>query len=121
MPGIPAILSDPRKSIAAQQLRQQGTERERAGRSGSSWLIAPGRTLEVPRLEGVAVQHPAFGSDQAAAKLAAILLELNIAKPADWRSCGGEPQGFIARALDRFVRSHGESNIDGAFELCVAL
>lgn len=120
MPGIPAILPNIRESAATKQL-SESTDNETAGRPGSPWLIAPGRTLLVPRLDGVAVHHASFGSDQAAARLAAILLELDIAKAADWALCGGEPQSLIGRTLDRFVRSRGESGIDGAFELSVTL
>jgi hypothetical protein len=96
-------------------------ERETAGRPCSPWLIAAGRTLELPRLEGIALHHASFGSDQAAARLGTILLQLGVAKPADWRLCEGEPQAFLRRTLDRFIRSHGESEIDGAFELSITL
>jgi hypothetical protein len=44
---------------------------------------------------------------------------LGIASLHDWKGCSGEPARFIGRALDRFVCSHGEAEIDGAFELSV--
>jgi hypothetical protein len=84
-------------------------------------LIAPGRTLEIPRLERAAMDHASFGADQVAAQLPQIWLELDIATAADWRHCAGEPQAFVRRALDRFVRKHGEAEIDGASELGITL
>jgi hypothetical protein len=120
MPGISTIVPNTLEGAATQQL-SKGTDHETAGRPGSPWRIAPGRTLVVPRLDGVAVHHASFGSDQAAATLARILLELDIARAADWSLCGGEPEKFIERTIDRFVRGHGESEIDGAFELSLTL
>jgi hypothetical protein len=104
-----------------QQVWPQTTDHQGSHGPRSPWLIAPGRTLDVPRLEGIPVHHDSFGADQAAARLASVLLKLDIAKPADWRICGGEPQAFVRRALDRFARSHSESKIDGAFELSITL
>jgi hypothetical protein len=67
------------------------------------------------------VHHASFGADQVSAQLARILPELDIAKASDWRSCGGEPQAFVRRTLDRFVGKHGGSEIDGAFDLSITL
>jgi hypothetical protein len=41
--------------------------------------------------------------------------------PSDWKACAGEPTKLLRRTLDRFVRSHGESQIDEAFEISVTL
>jgi len=75
----------------------------------------------VPRLDRVALHHSSFGSDAGSARFATILVELGIANPSDWEACAGEPAKFLRRTLDRFVRSHGESEIDEAFELSVTL
>ena len=85
------------------------------------WLIARGRSPEVPRLDRVPLHHWSFGSDAGAARFAAILIELGIANPSDWEGSAGEPTKFLQRTLDRFVRDHGEPEIDGAFELSVTL
>ena len=65
------------------------------------------------------IRHSA--ATQASARFATILVELGIANPSDWEACAGEPAKFLRRTLDRFVRSHGEAEIDGAFELSVTL
>ena len=121
MSGIPAILPNSREGAGAEHLWPQASNYQSARRPGSPWLIAPGRTLEVPRLEGTAVHYSSFGADQTAARLASILLKLGIAHIADWRPCGGDPQEFVQKALHRFVRSHGECEIDGAFALSITL
>ena len=121
MSGIPAILPNSREGARAEHLWPQASNYQSARRPGSPWLIAPGRTLEVPRLEGTAVHYSSFGADQTAARLASILLKLGIAHIADWRTCGGEPQEFVQKALHRFVRNHGECEIDGAFALSITL
>jgi len=85
------------------------------------WLIAKGRSLEVPRLNRVPLHHCSFGSDAAAARFAGVLVELGIANPADWKHSSGEAGRFLQRTLDRFVCEHGETEIDGAFDLSVTL
>jgi hypothetical protein len=77
--------------------------------------------LEVPRLDGIPLRHCSFGSDTAAARFAALILDLEIAQARDWNQCNGEPLRFLQRALDRFVRDHGETEIDGAFSVSVTL
>jgi len=77
--------------------------------------------LEVPRLDQVPLHHCSFGSDAAAARFAVVLVELGIANPADWKHSAGEPGRFLQRTLDRFIRQHGETEIDGAFDFSITL
>ena len=117
MPAISAKLPNPRAGAPIHQLRPKEVRDQGAAGSRAAWLIAPGRSLEVPSLDRAALHHGSFGSDAAAARFARILIELGIATPHDWSKCSGSPARFIGRALDRFVRSHGETEIDGAFDL----
>ena len=94
---------------------------EDAVRACPPWLIARGRSLEVPRLDQVPLHHCSFGSDAAAARFAVVLVELGIANPADWKHSAGEPGRFLQRTLDRFIRQHGETEIDGAFDFSITL
>ena len=121
MSTVPTALSNPAASASAQYLPAHEFGREDAGRTRAPWLIAPGRSLGVPRLDHVGLRHSSFGSDTAAARFAAILVELGIGKPSVWTACGREPARFLSRALDRFVERHAESAIDNAFELSVTL
>ena len=121
MSAVPAVLPNPLTSTPTQHLRPKEIGHEGAVRACAPWLIARGRSLDVPRLDRVALRHSSFGSDAASARFATILLELGIANPSDWEACAGEPAKFLRRTLDRFVRSHGESEIDEAFELSVTL
>ena len=121
MSAVPAVLLHPLASTPAQHLRPKEVGHEGTGRACAPWLIARGRSLDVPRLDRVALHHSSFGSDAASARFATILVELGIANPSDWEACAGEPAKFLRRTLDRFVRSHGESEIDEAFELSVTL
>src|SRR5271169_5996453 len=121
MSAIPAVLLHPLASTPTQHLRPKEVGHEGTGRACAPWLIARGRSLDVPRLDRVALHHSSFGSDAASARFATILVELGIANPSDWEACAGEPAKFLRRTLDRFVRSHGESEIDEAFELSVTL
>ncbi len=119
MPAIPAVLPNPRAGTPIQRLQPKEVSNQGAGGPCLPWLIARGPSLRVPRLDRVALHHGSFESDAAAARFARILIELGIASPHDWNRCSGDPARFIGRALDRFVRSHGEAEIDGAFELSV--
>src|SRR5487761_617822 len=121
MSAVPAVLLHPLASTPAQHLRPKEVGHEGTGRACAPWLIARGRSLDVPRLDRVALHLSSFGSDAASARFATILVELGIANPSDWEACAGEPAKFLRRTLDRFVRSHGESEIDEAFELSVTL
>ena len=84
MSAVPAVLPHPRTSTPAQHLRPEEFGHEGAGRARAPWLIAPGRSLDVPRLDQVALRHSSFGSDAASARFATILIELGIANPSDW-------------------------------------
>src|SRR5271166_4051604 len=121
MSAVPAVLLHPLASTPAQHLRPKEAGHEGARRAGAPWLIARGRSLDVPRLDQVVLHHSSFGSDAASARFATILVELEIANPSDWKACAGEPAKFLRRTFDRFVRIHGESEIDKAFELSVTL
>src|SRR5579863_8399734 len=121
MSAVPAVLPHPRTSAPAQYLRPEAFSPEGAGRARAPWLIAPGPSLSIPRLDHVGLRHASFGSDAAAARFAAILVELGVGKASDWTACGRESTKFLNRALDRFVERHAQSAIDTAFELSVTL
>lgn len=117
MPRIPAVLPNLRAGASIQRLQPKEVSNQGAAGPCPPWLIARGPSLGVPRLDRIALHHGSFGSDAAAARFARILVELGIANPHDWSRCAGDAARFIGRTLDRFVRSHGEAEIDGAFEL----
>ena len=121
MSALPAMLQYSVEGAARLRRPAKPIRDEDAGRVGTPWLIARGHILEVPRLDGVPIHHCSFGSDAAAAHFAWVLLELGIANPADWKHSSGDPGRFLQRTLDRFIREHGETEIDGAFDLSVTL
>ena len=121
MSAVPAVLQNPRTSAPAQYLRPEAFSPEGAGRARAPWLIAPGPSLGIPRLDHVGLRHSSFGSDAGAARFATTLIELGIGNPSDWSGCGREPAKFLRRTLDRFVERQAEAAIDGAFELSVTL
>jgi hypothetical protein len=121
MSTVPTVLPDPGARAPAQRLWTQEPGHEGAARTRAPWLIAPGRSLSVPRLDQVGLRHSSFGSDAAAARFATVLIQLGIGSPSDWTARGREPAKFLRRTLDRFVKSHAEPAIDGAFELSVTL
>jgi len=121
MSTVPAVLPDPCTSAPAQHLRPEGFGHEGARRARAPWLIAPGPSLAVPRLDRVGLRHSSFGSDAAAAKFATILIDLGIGNPSDWSRCGREPASFLRHTLNRFVERSIEAAIDGAFDLSMTL
>src|SRR5260221_13587884 len=116
MSAIPAVLLHPLASTPTQHLRPKEVGHEGTGRACAPWLIARGRSLDVPRLDRVALHHSSFGSDAGSALFATILVELGIPNPSDWESWPGRPPNFLLRTLVRFLRRPGESEIDNAFE-----
>ena len=121
MSTVPTVLPNPGTGTPAQYLRAQESGHQDAARTRAPWLIAPGCSLSVPRLDHVGLRHSSFGSDAGAARFATTLIELGIGSPSDWTECGREPAKFLGRTFDRFVKSHAEPAIDGAFELSVTL
>src|ERR1035437_2634945 len=103
MSAVPAVLLHPLASTPAQHLRPKEVGHEGARRAGAPWLIARGRSLDVPRLDRVALHHSSFGSDAASARFATILVELGIAKPSDWEACAGEPAKVLRGTAAPFV------------------
>ena len=73
MSAVPAVLLHPLASTPAQHLRPKEVGHEGTGRACAPWLIARGRSLDVPRLDWVALHHSSFGSDAASARFATIL------------------------------------------------
>src|ERR1700676_3332060 len=112
MSAVPAVLLHPLASTPAQHLRPKEVGHEGTGRACAPWLIARGLSLDVPRLDRVALHHSSFGSDAASARFAPILVQLRIGNPFDWDTFAREPAKFLRRTLDRFVSRHGESEID---------
>jgi hypothetical protein len=121
MSTVPTVLPNSGARASVQRLRAQDSGHEGAARTRAPWLIAPGYSLSVPRLDQVGLRHSSFGSDAAAAQFATVLIELGIGSPSDWIACGREPAKFLRRTLDRFVKRHAEPAIDGAFDLSVTL
>ena len=121
MSAVSANLSDSVTGAATERLWAKAVHDQGTIRDCSPWLIAPGHSLKIPRLDQVPIHHCSFGSDAAAARFTRVLIELDIAKPSDWSRSSKEPARFLQLTLHRFVRDHGEKEIDGAFDLSVTL
>ena len=96
MSTVSAVLPNPRTSTPAKYLRPEAFSPEGAGRARAPWLIAPGPSLGIPRLDHVGLRHSSFGSDAAAARFATTLIELGVGNPSDWSGCGREPASSCA-------------------------
>src|ERR1700680_1378078 len=100
MSAIPAVLLHPLASTPTQQLRSKEVGHEGTGRACAPWLIAQGRSLDVPRLDRVDLHHSSFGSDAGSARFATILVELGIANPSALEACAGGPAKFLRRTRE---------------------
>jgi hypothetical protein len=71
------------------------------GASGlaSACLMPTGSGLDIPRLEGVRLEHQLWQGQQAAARLARTFLEADAADVDDWIAARGNPFEFLKRAL----------------------
>jgi len=65
MSAIPAVLLHPLASTPTQHLRPKEVGHEGTGRACAPWLIARGRSLDVPRLDRVALHHSSFAATRA--------------------------------------------------------
>lgn len=123
MSAVSSFEPSPAGSFATQPVRQEAERFQSASarRLRSPGLIAAGESLPVPRLDGIPFHHQSFGSDAAAARFATLLLEIDIARAADWSGCTGNPLHFVRRTIQRFARNHGATVIDQAFEVSISL
>src|ERR1022692_2143567 len=104
MSAIPAVLLHPLASTPTRHLRPKEVGHEGTGRACAPWLIARGRSLDVPRLDRVALHPSSFGTGAGSAPFAKLGVEHEIANPSDGEACAGDPAKFLRRTLDRFVR-----------------
>ena len=54
-----------------------------------------GRQLLIPHLDGIPVAHHFHAGEQASIQLARVLVELEIADPADWRRVRCDPRDYV--------------------------
>ena len=87
----------------------------------SASLMAAGRGLIIPRLDGVSVEQQLWQGEATAARLARTLIEANVADPGDWVGTKRNPFEFLKRALDRWLSQHDDAVIREKFFLDVLL
>ena len=79
--------------------------------------MAVGRSLAIPRLDGVAAAHRYSGGDRAAINLARALMELDLGAPEDWKTAKYEPTKFVELSLARWIGRNGGEAIRRRFGL----
>ena len=84
-------------------------------------VLASGRHLTVPRLDGIAIRHQfAFGV-QPAARLCHTLMEAGIADADDWSYRDRNALAFVEKTVHRWATNHGAAEIGTEFDLALAL
>src|SRR6202035_1211148 len=99
MSAVPAVLLHPLASTPAQHLRPKEVGHEGTGRACAPWLIARGRSLDVPRLDRVALPISSWGGAGASPRFPTILVKQETANPPDGEACAGNPAKFLRRTL----------------------
>jgi hypothetical protein len=79
--------------------------------------MAQGSGLVLPRLDSVPLVHRLVADDTLAVTLAKSLVELDIARAADWAKAECEPTSFIGITLERWIDVHGGAAIRRRFIL----
>ena len=83
--------------------------------------MAGGRALLIPHLDGVPVAHHFHAGERASIRLAQVLVELEIAAPADWRRVRCDPRDYVQATLNRCIDLHGGRAIRRRFNLGLTL
>ena len=106
MPGMAASRFSLRcRSRSKRSFVQPHTTRRPTRMASSSQLMAQGRGLLIPRLDGVPLVHRLVADDRPAVELAKALLELDIAVPGDWKRAEQDPTSFIRLTLERWLHT----------------
>jgi hypothetical protein len=83
--------------------------------------MAKGAGLLLPRLTGVPLIHRVVADDCLSVMLAESLVELDIAVPGDWKRAEHDPTSFIRITLERWIDTHGGSDIRHRFLLSAVI
>ena len=89
--------------------------------ASSDQLMAQGSGLVLPRFDPVPVIHRLVADDRLAMMLPKALLELDIAVPGDWKRAERDPTSFIRITLERYIHTHGGSEIRRRFLLSAVI
>jgi hypothetical protein len=89
--------------------------------ASSDQLMAQGSGLVLPRFGPVPAIHRFVADDRLAVMLAKALLELDIAIPGDWKRAERDPTSFIRITLERYIHTHGGSDIRRRFLLSAVI
>ncbi len=84
-------------------------------------LMGTGEQLNIPRLDGVPLEHLYSAGDSALIALARTLVELGLAAPEDWESAHRDPGAYVLRTIERWIATHGGGAIRRRFDLYATL
>ena len=84
-------------------------------------LMAVGRQLVIPRLEGIPTEYRLFDGLGVAAKLSNVLVSADLADAGGWVQAGRDPFRFIEQALKDRVAAAGATEIEKEFFLRLGL
>jgi len=122
MPGVKASSHSLRCRSRCQRPHQHPQATQCPTRMASSnQLMAQGIGLVLPRFGPVPVIHGLVADDRLAVMLAKALLELDIAIPGDWKRAERDPTSFIRITLERYIHTHGGSDIRRRFLLSAVI
>ena len=122
MPGVKASSHSLRRRSRCQRPHQHPQATQCPTRMASSdQLMAQGSGLVLPRFGPVPVIHGLVADDRLAVMLAKALLELDIAIPGDWKRAERDPTSFIRITLERYIHTHGGSDIRRRFLLSAVI
>ena len=122
MPGVKASSHSLRCRSRCQRPHQHPQATQCPTRMASSdQLMAQGSGLVLPRFGPVPVIHGLVADDRLAVMLAKALLELDIAIPGDWKRAERDPTSFIRITLERYIHTHGGSDIRRRFLLSAVI
>ena len=108
MSAVPAMLPNSVAGLTAGRLRPTPVRDQDAVGACPPWLIARGHSLEVPRLDRVPLHHCSFGSDCSRGAICLRPYRSRHREPRRLETFLEEPDKFLQRTLDRFIREHGE-------------
>ncbi len=101
--------------------RQRHTARPTPRMAATAELMASGRQLLIPHLDGIPVAHHFHAGERASIRLAQVLVDLEIADPADWRRVRRDPRNYVQATLNRWIDLHGGRVIRRRFNLGLTL
>ncbi len=115
------LCSGSRSGSSVRELEKRNTADTAPRFLSAAELMRPGTGVVLPQLAEIQAELQWVSDDRSLVTLARRLLELGIAVPEDWPTCGRNPSKYLIATVRRWIERYGASQIQRRFDLHVTV